>query len=151
MTPVFAVASGTVTWTHAKRGGNCCDLELQHDDGWTSRYIHLNNDTPGSDDGQGYGITDGLVEGVWVPQGTLLGWVGDSGNAEHTISHLHFELYAPGRQSINAYPVLLAAMDALAIDDTTAPSEVKLAGGASTLRGLGVVATDDTAAAPAAR
>lgn len=149
LTPVFAVASGTVTWMHDQRGGNCCDLELQHDDGWTSRYIHLNNDTPGSDDGQGYGITDGLVAGTWVPAGTLLGWVGDSGNAEHTISHLHFELYAPGHEPINAYAGLLAAMDATGIEPEAAEAEVQFAQ-ASALEVVDVE-RGATAAAPAAQ
>ena len=50
MTPVIAVASGTVGWMHNEQGGDCCAMELKHDDGWVSWYIHLNNDTPGTDD-----------------------------------------------------------------------------------------------------
>ena len=53
MTPVIAVAAGTVGWMQNEQGGNCCAMELKHDDGYESWYIHLNNDTPGTDDGLG--------------------------------------------------------------------------------------------------
>lgn len=92
LTPVVAAADGVVTWIHGPRGPQCCDLALLHDDGWSSRYIHLNNDTPGTDDGRGSGIRPGLGVGDAVRAGDLLGWVGDSGNAEATPPHLHFEL-----------------------------------------------------------
>lgn len=113
LTPVVAVAAGKVEWMQAEIGGRCCALSLRHDDGWRSRYIHLNNDTPGTDDGRGYGIAEGLERGVRVEAGTVIGWVGDSGNAEHTPPHLHFELRRPNRRPINPYPSLLeAAMEA---------------------------------------
>lgn len=109
MIPVVAVASGTVGWMHDERGGNCCAMELQHDDGWESWYIHLNNDTPGTDDGQGWGFADGIRQGVHVTAGQLIGWVGDSGNAENVGSHLHFELHRPDGSKLNPYESLLAA------------------------------------------
>ena len=109
MTPVFAVAGGTVGWMNAQQGGNCCAMALEHDDGWTTYYIHLNNDTPGTDDGQGYGFAPGIATGVHVEAGELLGWVGDSGNAESTSPHVHFELHRPDGTKINPYPHLSAA------------------------------------------
>lgn len=109
MIPVVAVASGTVGWMHDERGGNCCAMELRHDDGWVSWYIHLNNDTPGTDDGQGWGFADGIRQGVHVTAGQLIGWVGDSGNAENVGSHLHFELHRPDGTKFNPYESLLAA------------------------------------------
>jgi hypothetical protein len=123
MVPVVAAASGTVGWMHNEQGGNCCAMALIHDDGWQSWYIHLNNDTPGTDDGQGYGFVDGLESGVHVDAGQLIGWVGDSGNAEATVSHLHFELHQPDGTPINPYPHVV---EGLLIDepgDAPAPRE----------------------------
>jgi hypothetical protein len=109
MVPIVAVASGTVGWMHDDQGGNCCAMELNHDDGWESWYIHMNNDTPGTDDGQGWGFADGIVPGAEVEAGQLIGWVGDSGNAEGTAPHTHFELHDPTGTVINPYESLLAA------------------------------------------
>jgi hypothetical protein len=109
MTPIVAVASGTVGWMHNDQGGNCCAMALNHDDGWASWYIHMNNDTPGTDDGQGWGFAPGIEPGVHVEAGQHIGWVGDSGNAEWTGSHTHFELHMPGGVKINPYPHLLEA------------------------------------------
>jgi len=100
MTEVYAVASGTVTWI----GSSCCSVTITHDDGWKSVYIHLNNDLdPEADDGQGWGIAPGIVRGSRVERGQLIGWVGDSGNAEGTDPHLHFELMAPDPDSGTGY------------------------------------------------
>jgi peptidoglycan hydrolase-like protein with peptidoglycan-binding domain len=68
----------------------------------------LNNDTPGTDDGAAWGIADGIVPGVHVEAGQHIGWVGDSGNAENTGSHLHFELFDPAGVVVNSYNALLA-------------------------------------------
>lgn len=110
MVPVVAVADGTVGWMHNDQGGNCCAMELNHDDGWESWYIHLNNDTPGTDDGQGWGFAPGIAPGVHVFAGQLIGWVGDSGNAEWTGSHLHFELHTPSGAVIDPTPEVDAAI-----------------------------------------
>lgn len=110
MVPVVAVADGTVRWVHSTRGGNCCDVAVLHDDGWRSRYIHLNNDTPGTDDGRAVGIAPGIREGARVNAGQLIGWVGDSGNAESTVPHLHFELRRPDGTPVDPFPSLKAAL-----------------------------------------
>ena len=109
MTKVFAAASGTVGWMHNQQGGKCCAMSLNHDDGWETWYIHLNNDTPGTDDGKGWGFAPGITSGVRVEAGQLIAFVGDSGNAENSGSHLHFELMRAGRDKINPYPHLKAA------------------------------------------
>ncbi len=105
MTPVVAAASGTVAWV----GSRCCTLRIKHDDGWSSSYIHLNNDTPGTDDGRGQGIAPGIQRGSRVTAGQLIGWVGDSGNAESTAPHLHFELLDPHGVNVDPYLSLRAA------------------------------------------
>lgn len=126
MTPVYAAADATVTWL----GTFCCSVFLQHDDGWRTWYIHLNNDTEGTDDGLGWGIAEGIVPGARVVAGQLIGWVGDSGNAEDTTPHLHFELHAPGGIKVDPYPSLLAAHTGeTCIRQRPAPLEAVLAPG----------------------
>jgi len=112
--PVLAAASGTISlvnWTaqsHLNRS-RCCSLVLRHDDGWKSVYIHLDNDSPGTDDGKGWGIADGIVPGAKVSVGQVIAYVGDSGNAESTPSHLHFELYTPNGVVVNPFDALVRA------------------------------------------
>jgi hypothetical protein len=74
---------------------------VTHDDGWASWYLHLNNDVDGSDNGQGVGIRPGLTEGTRVVAGEVIGWVGDSGNAEPGPPHIHIELHKPGGAAID--------------------------------------------------
>lgn len=106
MTPVYAVSDGTVFWILDQQGGDCCAVGLRHPDGWMSYYIHLNNDTFGTDDGLGYGIAPGITKGTQVAAGQLIGWIGDSGNAETTVPHVHFELRTPANEAIDAIPSL---------------------------------------------
>lgn len=110
MVPIVAAADGTVGWMHNQQGGKCCAMELVHDDGYRSWYIHMNNDTPGTDDGQGWGFAPGIAPGVHVQAGQLIGYVGDSGNAENTASHLHFELHDSSNTPFNPYQSLRAAL-----------------------------------------
>ncbi len=105
--PVVAAADGEIDWVSS----NCCGLSIDHGGGWETWYIHLNNDTPGTDDGQGWGIAEGLEKGTHVTAGQVIGWVGDSGNAEGTAPHLHFEIKKDGVK-INPYPYLLKAQAA---------------------------------------
>lgn len=110
MTEVYAVADGIVVRVHEGRTAGR-GVTVEHIDGWTSHYIHLNNDNPGTDDGEApwtLTVAPGIEEGREVRQGQLIGWVGDSGNAEDTTPHTHFELRDNGR-SINPYTVLVEA------------------------------------------
>ena len=103
--PVVAADDGTVAWV----GATCCYLAVDHGGGWETWYIHLDNDTPGTDDGLGWGIADGIEAGAAVTAGQLIGWVGDSGNAEATDPHLHFEIRFEG-VALNPYPYLVNAL-----------------------------------------
>ena len=121
MVPVVAAASGTIKYVNwSSRHTNparCCSMVLTHDDGWESWYLHLNNDTPGTDDGKGWGIAADLVPGSRVTAGQLIGWVGDSGNAENTPPHLHFQLVDPEGTIVNPYEALRAAEARKAAED----------------------------------
>lgn len=111
---IVAVADGTVSWMHNEQGGDCCALELVHAGGWRTAYIHLDNDTPGTDDGQGWGFAPGIEVGTFVEKGQLIGYLGDSGNAEGSSPHLHFEIRKPSSGSyrgiaISSYEYLVNA------------------------------------------
>lgn len=130
MIPVLAAADGVVInvrgidATTGGPDGQGQYLVIQHD-GWQTRYLHLNNDTPGTDDGMGLGIIPEIIEAFvaaggdgWdsdfsypVEAGQMIGWVGDSGNAENSGSHLHFELRIGEGWSavaIDPYPHLMS-------------------------------------------
>jgi murein DD-endopeptidase MepM/ murein hydrolase activator NlpD len=107
LTHVYAAAAGIVTVidTHGSAGRY---VEIQHQDGWSTRYLHLNNDDPGTDNGRAdwsLTLVPGLVVGSHVDAGQHIGYVGDSGNAEWTGSHTHFELAHDGGE-IDPYPIL---------------------------------------------
>jgi hypothetical protein len=111
MTPVLAVSDGVINYLPMDEPSYGFMIYLDGDDGYRYSYIHLNNDTPGTDDGMGgpeNAYAPGISRGTRVVRGQHIGWVGDSGNAEATVPHLHFELYQNG-QPINPYASLLAA------------------------------------------
>lgn len=112
MSEVYAAASGTVTHI-AESGRPGRYMIIAHGDGWESYYIHLNDDTPGTDDGRadwGFTIASGIEVGSWVEAGQLIGFVGDSGNAEGSGSHTHFEFRRNGR-AVNPYHALAEAAE----------------------------------------
>jgi peptidoglycan hydrolase-like protein with peptidoglycan-binding domain len=118
LTPLYAAAGGTVTYVNWSRDPDspnperCCSLVITHDDGWQSWYLHLNNDSPGTNDGLAWGIASGIAPGVHVEAGQLIGYVGDSGNCDTMAGcppHLHFELHDPADVIVDAYQALRAA------------------------------------------
>jgi len=115
LTPMVAARDATVKWLKATatpdgREGNY--VMLKDADGWEYWYIHVNNDSPGTDDGanpKDWMFGPGITQGAKVRAGQLVGFVGDSGNAEGTAPHLHFEIHKPDGSVINPYKSLQAA------------------------------------------
>ena len=110
MTKVYAAADGYVSRIETSSLAGRY-VEITHVAGWTTKYVHLNNDNPGTDDGDAdwaLTLAPGIEIGAWVEAGQLIAWVGDSGNAEWTGSHTHFELASDG-QPIDPYPFLKLA------------------------------------------
>ncbi|MDX2342679.1 MAG: M23 family metallopeptidase [Acidimicrobiia bacterium] len=108
---VVAVADGFVTkMAESSRSG--FHVRIEHRDGWESWYMHLNNDSLGTDDGSGGtggAFPEDIEVGMFVAAGTVIGYVGDSGNAEGSSSHTHFELH--NGRAVNPYPYLADAYD----------------------------------------
>jgi murein DD-endopeptidase MepM/ murein hydrolase activator NlpD len=107
-THVVAVADGIVEEMKWHRAGGW-SIEITHAAGWSTHYLHLNDDSPGTNDGSGgeeTAFAEGLAKGSFVRSGQVIGFVGDSGNAE--VPHNHFEIQRDGTK-LNPFPYLEAA------------------------------------------
>ena len=112
MTPLVSAVDGVVSYIVLPEASWGYSISIRDADGYTYRYLHLNNDTPGTDDGkggEGNAYAPGIRRGSRVVRGQHIGWVGDSGNAEDTVSHLHFEIRNSSRVPINPYLSLINA------------------------------------------
>ena len=119
---LYAARAGTVcfiTGLDAAPPAYGVMITICGDDGRKYDYIHVNNDTPGTDDANGgpeFAFSPGLVRGSAVTRGQWIGTMGDSGNAEGTAPHLHFEIEDPsitdpyGTHQRNPYNSLRAAL-----------------------------------------
>lgn len=105
-TNLFAVERGVITNMGSNSLGGI-KLWLYGESGTTYYYAHLLRFAPG--------ITEGMV----VEAGDVVGFVGNTGNAATTPSHLHFEIHPNNGPAVNPTP-LLRVVDAL--DDATVAS-----------------------------
>lgn len=100
-TPVVAVADGYIVKFHDSEAGGITIYQISTDKRFFFYYAHLQS------------RAHGIVEGQFVKQGSIIGYVGDTGNAGPGNTHLHFSINIvtnPRRfwdgESINPYPVL---------------------------------------------
>jgi murein DD-endopeptidase MepM/ murein hydrolase activator NlpD len=87
--PIYAAQSGTVSHSSSSLGGN--QAYVHSSSGYTF-YAHL----------QGYSGASGSVSA-----GTLIGYMGDTGNATG-VPHLHFEYHPGGGSAVNPTPYVAA-------------------------------------------
>ena len=96
-TPMFAVLDGRISKKQiayaGSLGGN--SLWLSATDGTYFFYAHLS------------AFADGIEVGSVVTAGTLIGYVGATGNT--SVPHLHFEVHPSGGAAVNPYPIVKAA------------------------------------------
>jgi murein DD-endopeptidase MepM/ murein hydrolase activator NlpD len=90
LTPVLAVASGRAMPRQDALGGNTVWLNTP---GTSYYYAHLDRVS--------------VRDGQRVKPGDVLGYVGNTGNARATPSHLHFGVYRWGREPIDPLPLLV--------------------------------------------
>lgn len=112
MRPLLAATNGVINFITVNEATWGWSLSILGDDGYEYRYLHLNNDTPGTDHGQGgynNAFAAGIQLGSRVVAGEMIGFLGDSGNAEDTPPHLHFEIRDSASTPINAFSSLRAA------------------------------------------
>ena len=112
MQELVAADSGTIAGLVWPEGSYGNYLKVLADDGYVYSYVHINNDTPGTDDDSAarqYVYADGIDNGVHVERGQLIAYLGDSGNAESTRPHLHFEMHRPDGSLMNPMASLDAA------------------------------------------
>ncbi len=89
--PVQAPVGGTVERYPNPMGGNA--LRLHGNDGNRYYFAHL----------------DGYGEGGEVGAGSVIGYVGNTGDAAQTSPHLHLEIRPGGGAAVNPFPSLVAA------------------------------------------
>ena len=110
---LLAAVDGKVTFSRTDASGLSGNmLTITDAEGWSYRYIHINNDSPGTDDNLNpleWIFAPGLLSGGRVTAGQHVAFLGDSGNAESTAPHLHFEIRAPGGAAINPWTSLRLA------------------------------------------
>jgi murein DD-endopeptidase MepM/ murein hydrolase activator NlpD len=113
MQPILAAVDGVISrYQPTSTGIRGVAVSIADVDGWRYNYFHNNDDTPGTDDGQAvddFRLAPGLELGDNVIAGQIIGYMGDSGNAEESVAHLHFELRDPSGRARPSYWSLRAA------------------------------------------
>ncbi len=138
---LLAANDGTITWLRDDPTGHTSGnmLVLTGTDGWKYWYLHINNDTPGTDDGKNppqWRFAPGIAIGAHVKRGQFIAYMGDSGQAETTDPHLHFELHRPDDTYIDPYTSLRLAQGAGANGLCTYPSSPAAHPNANASRGF---------------
>jgi murein DD-endopeptidase MepM/ murein hydrolase activator NlpD len=87
-TEILAVVDGVATPRTNTLGGTT--VNFRGADGNEYYYAHLD----------GYGQLGA------VPKGTVIGYMGDTGNAKFSVVHLHFEIHPGGGTPVNPYPTV---------------------------------------------
>ena len=93
-TPLLAVVDGVVKFSFNSLGGR--STHIYADNGVVYYYTHLE------------AHPSGISSGQRVSRGTVVGYLGNSGNARYTSPHLHFEIRPDGK-AVNPYPTVRAA------------------------------------------
>lgn len=93
-TPVLAVGNGTIRVKTNGLGGVVAYLTTG-----SAMYYYAHLD----------GYAAGISTGVSVRTGQTIGYVGNSGNAIGTVTHLHFQIHPGGGSPVNPYPTLAAS------------------------------------------
>jgi hypothetical protein len=118
-------------WTHSATAG--CMLYLYGASGTTYYYIHLNNDLTKRNDNRGKCVAGtayakGLKNGATVSAGQVVGYVGDSGDANGIHPHLHFELHPNGGKAVDPYQWLQTGQHLLFAAPRGSPFTLELRG-----------------------
>jgi murein DD-endopeptidase MepM/ murein hydrolase activator NlpD len=90
-TPNVAVVSGNVSFRSGGTSGN--GAYLNGDDGNLYYYFHLDSYEGGA---------------RHVAQGEVIGYTGNTGDAQYTATHTHFEIHPNGGAAVNPYPSVRA-------------------------------------------
>ena len=128
----LAAEAGKVKfWTHSATAG--CMLYLYGASGTTYYYIHLNNDLTGRNDNRGKCVAGTayarrLKDGAKVTAGQVVGYVGDSGDANGIHPHLHFELHPNGGRAVDPYTWLQSGLHLLFAAPRGSPFTLELRG-----------------------
>jgi murein DD-endopeptidase MepM/ murein hydrolase activator NlpD len=93
-TPVVAVVDGTLRFSNGGLGGIAIWVNGR---GASFYYAHLDH------------RAEGLTPGAYVTRGTVIGYVGNTGNAAGGPTHLHFQLHPGNGSPVNPYPTLAGA------------------------------------------
>ncbi len=93
-TPLIAVVDGRIRFSSNSIGG--LSTHLYADNGVVYYYTHLESHP------------SNISSGQRVSKGTVVGFLGNSGNARYTSPHLHFEI-RPGGKAVNPYPTVRSA------------------------------------------
>ena len=92
-TPLVAIEGGVIArLSNSSLGG--ITIWLTGSSGDEFYYAHLD------------GYASGLSSGQRVGVGDLIGYVGNTGNAQYTVPHLHFEHHPGGGGAVNPYPLV---------------------------------------------